>query len=118
MSLELMIYLAEVSGTLKEGLIFISILLIAMFLIFFPIILTEFKSELLKNKRFIIKSAIALIIIALAGALLPSEKTIYSIAAIKMGKELSKNENVIETYDKVYKLLNQKLDELIEKKEK
>lgn len=47
---------------------------------------------------------------------IPSKQTIYMMAATSYTQELAANPKVTEMGDKVYKLLNEKLDEALEKK--
>ncbi len=112
MSLELLIYLADVSENMA--------LLMLIFGIIFSIgsmfCFAAFMENDLKNWQWLAGFLILSCICLSGKILLPTKPTIYSIAAIKMGKEISKNEKVIETSDKIYKLLNQKLDEILEVK--
>lgn len=115
MSLELLIYLAGVADSLNV-LIGLPAILGAIALIMFAMAKTFDGSWDEKTTKNYLLSCFVVFSLCVISALLPSSKTIYSIAAIKMGKEISKNEKVIETSDKVYKLLNQKLDEMLEVK--
>lgn len=47
---------------------------------------------------------------------IPSKKTMYMMAAASYTQELAATPKVTEIGDKVYKLLNEKLDEALEKK--
>ncbi len=112
MSLELLIYLAGFTEKLGCLFFFSGVLL----LVGFSLTLIAKSEDVFKTFRLTIACLVLSFLSFLAVVLLPSEKTIYSIAAIKMGKEISKNEKVIETSDKIYKLLNQKLDEVLKEK--
>lgn len=112
MSLELLIYLAGFTEKLGFLFFFSGVLLLVGSVIAF----LARAEDILKTFRLPIGCLALAFFSFLTVVMIPSEKTIYSIAAIKMGKEISKNEKVIETSDKIYKLLNQKLDEVLKEK--
>lgn len=114
MSLELLIYLADVSenvGTL--ALVFAVICTFASVALFGATM-----DETIKTWKYFLWSFTATFFLCLTFLVAPTKETIYSIAAIKMGREISKNEKVLETSDKIYKILNQKLDEILDEKKK
>lgn len=109
MSLELMVYFASVSDKMSFLCIMVGVIFI---LITMGALAHKLDGDGDSWLWFTGSLLISTILLAI-GILIPSEKTIYTIAAIKMGKEISKNEKVIETTDKIYRLLNQELDKLI-----
>lgn len=59
--------------------------------------------------------AIAGLLSVLLSAFLPSKKTLYAMAAIKFGEQVIETPQAQELGNKVFKLLNQKLDEALPK---
>lgn len=120
MSLELLIYLAEVCNGLTTASILLTIFLFIVSLLTFAYSRERYLEK--EDQTFFRKISVLSVSLALffmtTAILVPSSRTIYAIAAVKMGKEISKNEKVLETSDKIYKLLNQELDKLIKVEEK
>lgn len=57
------------------------------------------------------KTIAALFICAFTAAIIPSEKTIYMMTGASIAQDIASNPKTIATMDKVYKLIDGKLDE-------
>lgn len=109
MSIELMIYLANILPNL--GALFRVLSLIGLVVLFVVTMYCALEGEKLKVKWYHI-GIVAML--ALVGTIIPSERTIYMMAGASIGKDLIASETGV----KVQKLLNSKLDELISQGEK
>lgn len=126
MSLELMIYFASVAQSLKT--LFMIAGVIGTIAICFFIVITTFESfggyseedrERAKEiqKQFLWAKLLfpALLVF---GVLIPSERAIYTMAAVNVSKKVVESKDFQTMYSKVYKLIEEKLDDTLTTKEK
>jgi predicted membrane protein len=116
MSLELLIYLADISDKFHHA-----GLVLALMIFIMGFVTTAILDVILTDKKLIIVPIVTIFLVLstiILTILTPSKETIYTIAAVKLGKEVSKNEKVLETTDKLYKILNSKLDEMLKENSK
>lgn len=115
MSLSLSLYLIDVlsnvSGLAIGGLLLCTILTIVSS--FF--LDTEFQPQALKSIK---RVAVTAVILSLILVLIPEKKTMYLILGASVAKEIVENPRVQEVGSKVLEVVNQKLDEMSDKKEK
>jgi hypothetical protein len=113
MSLIFLIYFAEFADKLSEAAAVTCWLFIAGTLIYWGIV-SEGKAKMWTIAKCFIFSMLIWSIVVIT----PTSKTIYTMAAIKYGQEAIERPEVKILGDKVYKILNQKLDEMVDKKKK
>lgn len=112
MSLPMMIYLADVVHGLG---LFLSIFSMLTFSGLFIWVGPIRDGDIGESKSAVKDWFILAVSSAIISCLIPSSKTIYTIAAVKYTEEVVKNEKVQEISGKVYQILNDKLDEMIKK---
>jgi len=112
MSVVSMLYLADFVEHLAEVL---AILLTCSGLYFIISVTNTSVENKPKTKSAKITLSVSLLSLTIL-ALLPTRKTVYMMAAASYTQEIASNPKVTELGDKVYKLLNQKLDEALEHK--
>lgn len=106
-----MIYLASVIGMISNACIMIVVFAIIVSLLLILLYLADCVNP--DNMPRYLRKIFKIILIAFLGSIfIPSEITIYKILAVKYAKELS----LSPTGEKVYKLINKKLDEALEEK--
>lgn len=112
MSIITMLYLADfVENTLNTMLI-----LAACSGLYFTVSVIHSSSQE-KTKTLDAKIALTISLASLTVlSFLPSKKTVYMMAAASYTKELAENPKVTELGDKIYRLLNEKLDEALGEK--
>lgn len=108
MNLVTILYLAELVEKLQAGLI------VAMGLLAFGLF-PAFVEGTAKEVRLVIISIIGCFLLYIVT---PSKTVLISFAAVEYAERIIKNEKVVEVGDKLYKLLNQKLDTALEEGKK
>ncbi len=114
MKLEIFIYLAELCGTVKNIFPVVFFILLGIFCFFRFIAFVEHS-----EKKFPLgtKTMIAIFsFLCLVGLFTPSEKTMYMMAGIHVGKEIAKNERVNKLTEQVYDLIEFKINEYTKEK--
>lgn len=120
MSIVLLVYLASVVDSLKFVSGFLAITL-SLFLLGYFIVIAIHNSEPLygeKRERATVKhprkilATIALMLITTV--LTPSEKSVYIIAGASIAQDIANSPKTAATMDKVYKIIDSKLEEQLE----
>jgi hypothetical protein len=111
MSIEILLYLAGVAESIK-GISGIGILVAGFGLMFacIVIVIEEGDSPLKKAIRPFAKLLVMCVIINI---ITPSKQTMYSMIAIKAGKQIANNSNTNELLNKTYSIINNKLDKML-----
>lgn len=108
-----LLYLADVADAISHIATFIGILGVVIFLIAMLCVVED--EELIKNPHKMPIAVKKLIVIWLTvsaiGILMPSKTTIYSIVALQVSSETIGIVKDTEIFNKVYKLINKKLDQ-------
>jgi hypothetical protein len=109
MSIVLLVYLASISKDLSFALVCLSVLGFLGLGVYTLAMIVDF------NKKFDelgVKKWFVLCFISLFTAvLLPSEKTIYIMAGASIAQDIANSPKTAATLDKVYKIVDKKLDE-------
>lgn len=130
MSLELMIYLAGIADGIKQAFFYLGLwgsILCLVFIIFTAAVRTDTQSwtekerknfsDFLKEHKKLAGLWIYLFpTIFTVSLFIPSDRVIYTIAAANASKQIVQSKDFQTLYGKVYKLIEQKLDENIEEK--
>lgn len=128
-NLTLFLYLAEVIGNLRASL---GIILFLIAVCSLPVTIGAFlivennsydSEEEVERKYEIRKTiwkcikvvAIVFPILVLIKTLLPSKETMYMMAASELGETVVTSPDAVQVYDKVKKIINQELDDLVKK---
>lgn len=111
MELYTAIYLISLISTLKH----VAMSLVVILLMIYPPIVFSGDEFGIENPKRLGKIICGFFVLSLTTAILmPSEKTSYLIAATYYGKKIATSEVVDERYKKALKILDQRLDSLIE----
>lgn len=112
MSIVLLVYLASISKDLSFALVCLSVLGFIGFGIYtFAMTLeTDTKFNELGVKKWFVLCFISLF----TAILIPSEKTIYIMAGASIAQDIANSPKTAATLDKVYKIVEKKLDEQLE----
>lgn len=122
MSIGMMIYLADVAGSIKN--VFDGATVFAMVAVCLSFFCLGPLGDTLDDKatahcwRAIKMSIVVCVLASTIAAVIPSKNTIYAIAATHYAQEIAGKPSVQILGDKVYQVLNQKLDEIIDNKTK
>ena len=108
MSIALMVYLAGIAGSVSMTLFGMGLVSLIIYAFGGGIAISEgVKFERLHPK----KTISAILTCLLIPTLIPPEKTIYMMAGASIAQDIASNPKTIATMDKVYKLIDSKLDE-------
>lgn len=113
MDLVTIIYLGDVVDRIAG---FLSLLGGSMIIISIFLILAMFEFDWRPQISHVVIYFATAILLILISILIPSKQTIYTIAAVKYGEQVIKTPEAREVGEKVYKILNQKLDEVLKEK--
>lgn len=108
MSLEMMIYLASISDRISWFLIIVGTIASICFI---PIL----AEQTYKTKFGNIAHGVVSLLMIFSGLLLPSEKTVYAMAAANVSKEIVQSKDFKTLYGKTYQLIEKKLDDALDK---
>lgn len=112
MSIELALYLAGMSDNfLALTMILFSLTFVFFMLCILPVLIQDIGDVNLPKLK---KLCLSLLFIALIATVVPSSKTIYMMLGVSESKHFVNSE----TGDKVIKILNKKLDEMMDVKNK
>ena len=118
MSVMMFIYLAGISENVVSLFRFLSTAPIILWLVFVgPLILEEVVTKK-KAIRITICFVIASLMLGSFSALIPSKNVIYSMGAVHYGEKALQSETFHRLNDKALKLLEIKMDDLLEEKSK
>lgn len=109
MSLMWLIYFADISNGISFALGAIGWAFIVLSSIFGWVLVQD---KVLKKYQLFLAYAFSLFLI-LISIIMPSSKAIYTMAAVSYGQQIIENPRAKLLEDKVYVILNQKLDELV-----
>ena len=121
MSIVLALYLADICDGLNEFFIFVGIICAVICIICFILILQseDWDDKLnLKCKKALARAFVVFLIASFISVFIPSKTTMLTYTGISISKELSTEVQTSETYQKLMKVLNIKLDDYIAEKEK
>lgn len=111
MSIVMMIYLAGVVDGLKH--FFVVSTFIGVICAFSNSIF-----HVLEGGKFYKIIPIYTVVVGLFAAIIPSEKTVYLMAGASIAQDIAANPRVLQTMDKVFKVVDSKLDEQLKDKAK
>ena len=113
MTLVWLIYLADVLPDIANGLKGAGGIGVCIFL--FVTFFHTMEGSIKKHVKWLIPTILGFVFIMFLGTLIPSAKTMYTMAAVKYGQEVLETPEAKELGQKVYKILNEKLDGLVKK---
>lgn len=108
MSTVLMVYLAGIAGSISATLFGVGFVSLIIYALLGGIAISDgVKFERLHPK----KTISAILTCLLISVLIPPEKTIYMMAVASIAQDIASNPKTIVTMDKVYKIIDKKLEE-------
>ena len=112
MSIVLLVYLASIVGDIKVTLVLFLLTGVPSFVTFLAYQMTENKREIssLPVKKFVATFGVALLL-AIG---IPNERTIYILAGASIAQDIANSPKTAATMDKVYKIIDSKLEEQLE----
>lgn len=118
MSITLMIYLASIVNDIKAmfDVLCVALIIVTVLLGCFAgyCLDMEYEDRYTSTIKSIKRVVISAILCATTSVLIPSEKTIYLMTAASIAEDIAKKPATVQMLDKVYNIVDKKLDEQLE----